>query len=116
MENLDSKIKSTKTEVADWKRRKKIKASDPIFEIESKNNHQIKTQIQTEEENDSLWQVKIDHPESDYNNMIILESSHCLVASGKHYFPIHDLKRICFPESSDKTKNSIILPSQKRWH
>ena len=63
-----------------------------------------------------MWQVKIGHPESDYNNMTILESSHCLVASGKHYFPIHDLKRICFPESSDKTKNSIILPSQKRWH
>ena len=116
MENLDSKIKSTKTEVADWKRRKKIKASDPIFEIKTQNEHQIKTQIQSKEENDLLWQVKIDHPESDYNNMIVLESSRCLVASGKLYFPIHDLKRICLPESSDETRDSIILPSQKRWH
>ena len=116
MENLDSKNNLTKTEVADWKRRKRIKASDPIFEIKTQNEHQIKTQIQSKEENDSLWQVKIDHPESDYNNMIVLESSRCLVASGKLYFPIHDLKRICLPESSDKTRDSIILPSQKRWH
>ena len=116
MENLDSKIKITKTEVADWKRRKRIKASDPIFEIKTQNEHQVKTQIQSKEENDSFWQVKIDHPESDYNNMIVLESSRCLVASGKLYFPIHDLKRICLSESSDETSDSIILPSQKRWH
>ena len=116
MAGSDSGIEFRKTEVTDWKRRKRSKAADPIFEIKTESDEVTKTQIYSKEENDSLWQVKIDHPESDYNNMIILESSHCVVASGKHYFPIHDLKRICFPESSDKTKNSIILPSQKRWH
>ena len=112
---IDSKHKRMHNSLVEWKRRKKSCALDPIFNAETRKEQQRERKIHSEDQNDSKWQVRISYPGSDFNNKIILESFDCLVASGKQYFPIQDIKSECLSESSEKAKNGIIQPSNKRW-
>ena len=101
--------------LVEWKRRKKLHAPDPLFETKIQTEQKTNRNSYSKEQNDSKWRARISYPGSDFNNMIILESVDCRIASGKQYFPIKDIKGECLLESSDKAKNGMIQPSIKRW-
>ena len=113
--NSKSNTNDSSVDASHWKQRKKDCAPDPIFENDFWVDQRIQPQSYCNEQENCVWQVRISFPGAVNNNRLILESYHCLVASGKQYFPIQDLKKNCFLETSDTSKSRIILPSRKRW-
>ena len=113
--NAQNNTSDSRIDLSDWKRRKKCHAPDPIFDDKFWVEQRMQPQSSFNEPEKCTWQVHISYPGAANNGRVILESSHCIVASGRQYFPIQGLKKSCVSETCDTSNSRIILPSQKRW-